>query len=171
MLSRIVVGIDLRDMNRPLREALATAALEVLVDSSPLSAYELWARIETRNEWLAHTSSVGIADFVRVLDALVEQGRLARLPGPSGRRMYAPTVGELLGTVEGNVVEGGDDERAEAEELVFSVASRAGAVRLDFGRRVRWIEVPPDVARGYARLLYRHADAAERADNTGEEEL
>ena len=46
-------------------------------------------------------------------------------------------------------------------ELRFVVGSTPGKVRIDFGKPIEWLAMPPDKAREFAQALMRHAAIAE----------
>lgn len=47
--------------------------------------------------------------------------------------------------------------------LHFSVSEEDGVIKLDFGKQVSWIGMPPEGARQLAAILIRHADSIERS--------
>lgn len=48
-------------------------------------------------------------------------------------------------------------------EMALAVYVEGNAVRVDFGKPVLWIGLPPEQARGLAALLVKHAEQIEQA--------
>jgi len=62
-----------------------------------------------------------------------------------------------------------DEEKTESTEaqtegkLGLEVSCGAGVVKLDFGRPIRWIALPPDQAFALSVILAQHAGTAQAA--------
>lgn len=46
-------------------------------------------------------------------------------------------------------------------ELTIAIGAWRGIVRIDFGKRITWVGMPPEQAREMARRLIKHADEIE----------
>lgn len=48
-------------------------------------------------------------------------------------------------------------------ELTLAIRVEGNAVRIDFGKPVSWLGLPPQEARGLAELLLKHADRIDKS--------
>lgn len=54
-----------------------------------------------------------------------------------------------------------EDDEGELRAAVRHTAE--GFVRIDFGKPVAWVTLPPAYAREFAKIILEHADKAEKA--------